>query len=170
MEWLALVDAVPGRRSREARRLEVVFDQRLRATYGFDLTALRARWIAALEAELAEPSVAVPEEDRAAIARMLALRDDALTRGDALLYRALMEGFYCDRTSDSARAKRAHKMTAQRRPGTSTLVHLVDLGIKNYRYAYVVFDRSWNGGTRRIEATLERFPVGWRFLGATDEE
>ncbi|HVH42508.1 MAG TPA: hypothetical protein VM925_09195, partial [Labilithrix sp.] len=151
-------------------RLEAVLDDALKAAYGFDLATFRARWLTAVEKAIAEPPSSITDEDRLEIVRLLALRDTALARGDALLYRALSEGFYCQNRSDAMRARVAERMTAHPAPGKSTLVQLADLGLKNYPHVLVIFDRTSNGITRRVIARVEHFPVGWRFIGASDEE
>lgn len=138
-------------------------DAALRKHYGLGEAEFTAGWRSALSPLLARPPVSVDAADRARIEALLAARDAAIGAADAVAYRATMEGFACNRTTEAEREREAAR-AADGVPTRSTIDEIVDLGISNFRRAAVHLREERAGVVRRRTAWLERYPVGWRVV------
>jgi hypothetical protein len=152
----------------DADGIDAMTDVALKTSYGIDLATLRARWKAELERRLSEPPVVPSTEDVAAITKLFAARDAAISSRDASAYRATLDGFYCrDGWLDDERAERSRK-EANGAEVASRILEVLDTGIKNYPTVHVRFEerRSEEGRETTTErsAILEKFAVGYRFL------
>lgn len=150
-------------------KLVEIIDSQLVAHYGITLEQFNEWWLEELTPLLDEEPLRLSQEDIDEIKQLFAVRDKALSEGDADLYRSTMEGFYCDQWADSERMARAKRMTHDAAPVQSKVIEVFDMGIKNHPTALVHFERTVNGKTEIIKAWVEHFPVGWRVLSADDE-
>jgi hypothetical protein len=146
--------------------LEREIDRLARDVYGISLDAMRLEWEAVLKPYLAAPVPAFGSEELAEIENLFANVDNALTTGNASLYRTAMEGFYCDYETDDGRTFTAKTAVEGRGKVKTTIVSAFPTGTRNYATALVHATRSEERGGVATTTTsrfwLERYPVGWR--------
>ncbi len=135
---------------------------------GVSLAELQRVWQLQVDAALALPP-ALDDASRADIAWLVALTDDAISTDDPALYRATMEGFYCDWGSDSLRVDIARRAVTAYPQVWSEIVAVYPLGIQNFPAAYALALRHDSFGTvRSVRYYFEQLPSGWRVTWSDD--
>ena len=169
MHWSGDRPLAPGGEILDAEKLEEIIDSQLRKHYSITLYQFNEMWLDELMPFLENEPLRPSQEDNNEIKYLFAVRDKALSEGNADLYRSTMEGFYCDRVSDKERMEQAERMTSFPSPVQCKVIEVFDMGIKNYPVAVVHYERKIKGENKILRAWVEHYPVGWRFDWVEDE-
>lgn len=153
----------------DRNKLIEIIDSQLVDHYGVTLEQFNERWLDDLRLFLEIEPLRPSQDDIDEIKQLFSFRDSALSNGNAELYRFTMEGFNCDRITDSERMDRAVSMTSNPAPVQSTVIEVFDMGIRNYPTALVHFEKNINGKTEFLIASVEHYPLGWKFNWVEDE-
>lgn len=150
-------------------KLVAMIDDMLTRTTGEGWAQIQPEWEAAVQRALTTTDVAVSDSDRSEIAALVAAMDRATATGDAALYRATLDGFYCDASAETVRSAIAARTVDAFRGTTSTIDAIYATGIKNFRTANAVVRRTDARGVA-IYATLylEHTLAGWRVTYGSD--
>src|SRR5262249_17922682 len=148
--------AVPDDTELTPKRARDILQQALWDAYNITPNQFAAHWRHLLNE--AEPMYVRELRDREAIRNLFAVRDRGVEEGDPAMFRSTMEGFYCNGAdADAKRATFAETMTMTPHAVRSRVRAIYDGDIKNYPRAYVVFELTAYGHTRREQAVVERY-------------
>jgi hypothetical protein len=127
--------------------------------------AWRGAVLARLEGNLPE----VPSDDRSEIVNLVAVADHAMNTDDAALYRATMEGFYCDWLAEEERQRIAYDMVTTLSNVETTVLRVYPRATRNFATAHVVATRSMgDGNVSTTYYIVEHFETGWRIASAPE--
>ncbi|NIM15478.1 MAG: hypothetical protein GTO45_26170 [Candidatus Aminicenantes bacterium] len=153
----------------DADKLIEIIDSQLKVHYGITFEEFNKQWLDNLTPLVNTKPLRLAEDDLNEIKQLFTVRDQAMSEGNAELYRSTMEGFYCDTLSDSERMSIAEQTISKAAAGKSRVIDAFYLTIKNYAWALVYFEKTVNGKTEILKAFLEHYPLGWRFNRVEDE-
>ncbi len=159
----------PDGKSIDADQLIEIIDQQLLVHYGITFEEFNKQWLDNLAPLLNVEPPYLAEGDLNEIKQLFTVRDQAMSEGNAELYRSTMEGFYCDSWSDSERMSIAEHTISKAAAGRSMVIEAFYLSIVNYASALVYFEKTVNGRTEILRAFFEHYPLGWRFTWVEDE-
>jgi len=153
----------------DADKLIEIIDRQLLVHYGITFEEFNKQWLDNLTPLLNTELPYLAEDDLNEIKQLFTVRDQAMSEGNAELYRSTMEGFYCDSLSDSERISIAEHTISKAAAGKSRVIDAFYLPIANYACALVYFEKAINGKIDILRAFLEHYPLGWRFTWVEDE-
>lgn len=154
---------------RDAQELAAFLDSALRSTLHVTWDEVRAGWLAEVEAALALAPSTLPSGDEAEIRALIGWTDAAISGDDAALYRATMEGFYCDWGGEAMRQDIASRTVTAFSASQSQVWAVYPTGTRNFTTALALVLRAEPTGTLSMHPIhVEHTPAGWRITWAPD--
>ncbi len=146
-----------------ASRVTDLLSAAIQAVTGDGWSEVRVMWAEAVLDALSRTYFQLPLADISEVNSMLSQLDRAVSSNDSLLYRSVMDGFYCVWANEDERMNIARRVVESIPVSTSRLIAAYPIGINNFDEAVAFVERTDALGVVSVHRlSLEHFPQGWR--------